>query len=75
MFQVDDNLVKIEKVTTSFTFNLDDGETLIVNYVINATGNDINVTHDMEQVLLLSQSVNECFTQAETLYGIQFGNS
>ncbi|HLQ83665.1 MAG TPA: FAD/NAD(P)-binding protein [Pseudogracilibacillus sp.] len=71
VFQVYDNLVQVTKNESSFTFELDNDETIKVDYVINATGNDINVTYDMEEVPLISQLVNERIIQAETFGGIQ----
>src|SRR5699024_12010967 len=62
-FQVYDNLVQIDQNDSSFTFKLDNEEKLEFDYVINATGNDLNVTHDMAQVPLISQLANERIIQ------------
>lgn len=70
-FQVYDNLVQVNKNNSSFTFKLDNEETIEVDYVINATGNDLNVSHNMEQVPLISQLANERIIQAEPFGGLQ----
>ena len=70
-FQVYDNLVQINQNDSSFTFKLDNEEKLEFDYVINATGNDLNVTHDMTQVPLISQLANERIIQAEPFGGLQ----
>ena len=71
VFQVYDNLVQVTKNESSFTFELDNDERINFDYVINATGNDINLSYDMEEVPLISQLINERIIQAETFGGIQ----
>src|SRR5699024_11473976 len=69
-FQVYDNLVQINQNDSSFTFKLDNEEKLEFDYVINATGNDLNVTHDIAQVPLISQLANKRIIQDEPFIGI-----
>lgn len=70
-FQVYDNLVAIEKNDESFTFKLKNDETIEIDYVINATGNNRNVSHDIKQTPLISQLVNERILQPEIFGGVQ----
>src|SRR5699024_2143331 len=68
-FQVYDNLVQIDQNDASFTFKLGNEQKLDFDYVIKATGNDLNVTHDIAQVPLISKLANERIIQAELFDG------
>lgn len=53
-FQVYDNLIDIEKNAESFTFKLENAEPIQIDYVINATGNNRIVSHNMKDAPLIS---------------------
>lgn len=70
-FKVYNNLIDIKKNDQSFTFKLKNAEPIHIDYVINATGNNRVVSHDMKHPPLIRQLVNERILQPEVFGGVQ----
>ncbi len=71
IFRVYEDLADIEKNEESFTCHFKDEEPIHVDYMVNATGNDVNVSFEMDDVPLLRQMLDERLLQPERFGGVQ----
>lgn len=69
--QVYDHLEDIKKNEQSFRCIMKKAENIEVDYVVNATGNDLFVSHETKERALLQQLLNERILQAEAFGGVQ----